>query len=343
VQPVDAASWPSLVCRYADRDHQAAVAYLERIAADRGEHLELVAVRSSGADVALAAVRLKRPPLVGGGIGLVAGGPLVATPTVPDPSAPAVVGHYAHRGVRLHVRPPTLAAVEGWFGAADVPATSGHRSPVFEPYETMVIDLSPGVDVLRQRLSANWRRHLNKAERSNLRIDTPSAADGWRRLRTAYETMVDRKGFDISLTPEFWTAVLDDPRSATDFSSVVVADADTGQDLAGVVLGGSGDLPVYVLGASVVEGHDRRAGYLAQWAAVVAAAGAGHPHYDLGGVDKVGNPGGWQFKDGMRGRHLIASPPLVFSPRGPRGAALSVLEGSVRRLRSRSGSRAGTA
>ncbi len=353
VRSTSLASWPGLAASFVDRDHQSSVAYLERISAERGERLELLVIEDRGEIRGVAPLRVKRLPVVGGGIGVIAGGPLVASRVSETAEAAiaqgagyravldAVVEHCGRRFVRLHVRPPTLAALEGWFGEPDARCCGVDRSVLFDPYATMVLDLSAGTEGLRRGLSANWRRHLNYAERAELGVEEVPAAEGWRRLRALYESMRDRKGFDISLSPDFWTSVLDDPRSEADFRCVVVVDPATGEDLAGVVLGGSGAVPVYVLGASSVAAHDRRAGYLAQWAAVVASVEAGHRYYDLGGVDRASNPGGWQFKNGMRGRELIASPPVVFPPRGPRAPLLALVERQAHRRRDRAIARAG--
>ncbi len=316
---------------YEDREHQTSVPYLVEIARHRGEDLELVEL-DTGSSSALAAVRIRPLPVVGGGVGVVAGGPLVAVRGSTPADRAGWYGHavrvlvdvYADRGIRLHVRAPFLSSIEGWFGAPETPGVALPDSTLFPAYRSMVLDLRQSVEELRAGLSSQWRRHLRSAERNDLEVVSVGAAEGWQRLRPLFESMHDRKGFDLSLTPDFWSTVLDDPRSADDFDAVIVQRNDV--DLAGVILGGSGAVATYVLGGSSSAALEVRAGYLAQFAGVEHARRRGRLYYDLGGVDAVANPGGWQFKNGMRGREIVSPVPFVSGAHGWRGRLAGVAE-----------------
>lgn len=323
--------------RFADRDHQSCACYLRAIAALRGETLVHLAVEHQGEVVAIAAAR---EHLVGrvGGIGVVAGGPLVALPgrdaAVSWTAALAALScDGRRRRVHLHLRAPLTAHVDGWYAEP----SDHHPSPLFEPYRTMVLALDGDAGARRAALSGHWRKHLRVAEDAGLAVDRPPVAEAWARMRPLFEEMLRRKQFDNQMPLEFWDDVLGDPQAEGEFHGLVVHDGT--RDLTATVVGGSGALATQLLAASSDAALALRAGYLATWVAIDDAATRGHRWFDLGGVDRDANPGGWQFKHGLRGREWCTPAPLTVAPRGVTGRLGEWAERQANRLLGRDAGR----
>jgi lipid II:glycine glycyltransferase (peptidoglycan interpeptide bridge formation enzyme) len=89
-----------------------------------------------------------------------------------------------------------------------------------------------------------------------------------------------------------------------------------GQDVGGLVLSSLGRTAVYLFGATNDLGREVKAGYFLQWMAMLYAKDQGLNWYDLAGVDKHANPGGYQFKSQMGGEFVHAAGPYEIWPGG---------------------------
>src|SRR4051812_25032347 len=74
---VDRAEWESSVRQFRDYSYRQSWAYGVKLAMKRGATSEHVAIRCDGETVGLADVRIKKLPLIGGGLAFISGGPLV--------------------------------------------------------------------------------------------------------------------------------------------------------------------------------------------------------------------------------------------------------------------------
>lgn len=323
---IDEITFARLLPSFDDRDHQLSVPYLSAITGHNDEQLDHVVVEYRNEVIAVAAVRTRRLPMLGG-VAVVAGGPVVAVPNRLDMAKHhqlaryALTSAYAEQGIRLHLRAPVLPSIEGWL---DDTESTLQPSPLFDQYHTMVLDLSGSDEQRRAALSPQWRRNLRDSERAELELSQTDIGETWQRLRPMYEEMQDRKHFTTSLSPRFWDDVFAGETADQHFRGVIVHRR--GRDVAGVIMGGDAAVATYLLGATTHAALPVRAGYLAMWAAIGLAKRAGHRFVDLGGVDREENPGGWQFKHGLRGRELSTPPPVVANPRGPRGRLIELAE-----------------
>jgi CelD/BcsL family acetyltransferase involved in cellulose biosynthesis len=70
---------------------------------------------------------------------------------------------------------------------------------------------------------------------------------------------------------------------------------------------------------------------LLYWTAMKAAANAKVTRYDLGGIDPVANPGGYEFKRQIKGE-LVTIPPVGGSALTARGSAALIAARALRRF-----------
>ncbi len=61
-----------------------------------------------------------------------------------------------------------------------------------------------------------------------------------------------------------------------------------------------------------------KASYLLQWHTIQQARQRGCRWYDLGGIDPLGNPGVYHFKQGLGGQDVCAPGPFELRPAGLR-------------------------
>ena len=72
--------------------------------------------------------------------------------------------------------------------------------------------------------------------------------------------------------------------------------------IVGSMIGNTG---IYLLGASNEIGMKTKASYLLQWEMIKWLKQKGCQRYDLGGINKDDNPGGYHFKSGITDQEVI--------------------------------------
>jgi CelD/BcsL family acetyltransferase involved in cellulose biosynthesis len=287
--------------------------------ADRlGACSEHVAIGQAGDVIGLADVRIKRLPLLGYGVAYVNGGPLVrrGASTVRPLRAclEALRREYVQRrGLLLRIQ-PALGAPD--WNAAQQEAFSdlGFAASQRPAYRTLLVSLEQPLEQIRKAFDQKWRNGLNRAERNSLLVRSSSQAAIFEEFCTLYRQLLQRKGFDVDLSADFYAAV-QSRLDGTERFLVGLVDLE-GTPVAGHVASILGDTCVYLLGASNEHGMQSKASYLLQWHTIQAAKMQGCRWYDLGGIDPRGNPGVCHFKQGLGGIDVTAPGPFELPPAG---------------------------
>jgi lipid II:glycine glycyltransferase (peptidoglycan interpeptide bridge formation enzyme) len=108
-----------------------------------------------------------------------------------------------------------------------------------------------------------------------------------------------------------------------------------GRDLAGIVIGTTGQTAIYLFGATADAGRGLRAGYFLTWQGICLSQDRGLNWYDLGGVDFDANPDVARFKDRMNGVKIEAAGPFEARPKGLVWLLVAGLETMRAKLRKR--------
>lgn len=331
VRPVHAADWPALAARFRDFSYEQSAAWSIPAAVRVGAETRFLSIEKDGRVTAATAVRIKRVPGLGRGIAWIASGPLMLPLDGPAPSEAEVAeilvalrAELADRqGHILRLRPSPLnrRAPEDWvriaaragFGPTDRAAT----------YRSFAVDLSKDDDVLMRDLHAKWRGHLRKALKSGLEIEhgKPTERNLAARFRTLYDDVREAKGFGSALAPEFFFDL-----EGSDFEHEILMATLHGGDAAGIVIGASGGISVYLFGATGAAGRPSRAGYLLTWEGIRRARAQGRAWYDLGGVNEAENPDVHHFKARVGGVPFDAPGPFEAKPTGPTARIVERLE-----------------
>ncbi|MCZ6835878.1 MAG: peptidoglycan bridge formation glycyltransferase FemA/FemB family protein [Planctomycetota bacterium] len=336
---LDEKSWSAGARTYRDLSYRQLEAFSRACGDRQNASTESVAVHWNDEQIALANVRVKSIPLIGGGIAYLNGGPLVRRGEDPeleairlDRALQTLVEHYVNdRGLLLRIMP--ALGNEAWNDLhSTIFKTHGFvPSQQTRPYRTMVMDLQRPPDQIRADLNGKWRNCLNASERQTMRIESgtePAMLEIFSHLHSA---MMNIKGFRVDLDATFHTRVQSMLDQADRFE-VSLAWAN-GEPIAGHVASHLGDTCVYLLGATTEIGRTQKAAYRLQWHAIQRAIQRGVKTYDLGGIDATGNPGVYRFKRGMGGAEIEGAGPCEYRPRAFRRFTTAGAEHAHKALR----------
>jgi GNAT acetyltransferase-like protein len=312
IEPVSQARWRELAPSFRDYSYRQLWAFGVECAARFGATSEHVAITDGGRLLGLADIRIKRLPLVGGGIAYMTGAPMVRE-GAGDPERlrsclAALVEEYAdRRGLVLRVLPPLGSSAWNSEQARVFEQCGFVLTRRAEAYRTMVVDLERPLDDVRKSFAQKWRNGLNRAEKNALAIRAGLSSELFAEFCGLFTETVERKQFRVTLDAGFYARVQTELSKSERFL-ISVADHE-GRAVAGHVASLVGDTCVYLLGASSEAAMQLKASYLLQWHVIRSAHERHMRCYDLGGIDPEGNPGVYHFKEGMGGADLSTPGP----------------------------------
>lgn len=337
VERLDADAWHGIVGRFDDLSLFQTLPYAQcRWPRSEVSHLVL---RRDDEIVAAAQVRITRLPLLGG-IAYVRWGPLWRVRgRSPDLAVLREVlrairqEFVVRRGLLVRILPREVETDEVLRAFQEAGFRAGPSADT-----TLILDITPPLQTLRAGLDPRWRHNLKHAEGGALVFTEGTDPALFDRFAPIHSEMSDRKRLvdlgDVAvhrriqeLLPAEWRM------------RVVLCSERDGTDVAGAITSALGDTALAVLWATNPRGRDLRGSFALQWRVLDALRAHGCRGYDLGGVDKVANPGGYRFKSGLsarNGREARFFGPLELSARPVLpwllGAILSLRTAS-RRLR----------
>ncbi|MCA9414365.1 MAG: peptidoglycan bridge formation glycyltransferase FemA/FemB family protein, partial [Candidatus Omnitrophica bacterium] len=296
-------------------------------------------VMDGNTTVGMANIRIKKVPILGGGLAFISFGPLFRRYTDLDfVNLTKILDvlkeeYILKRGFLLRIQ-PSFTGVEDFeelcdaFKSQGFELTRAHRN-----YRTVCVDLSPPMESLRESFKRRWRRHLSQAEREDIKIEVRSGSTALDDFANLHEEFVDRKGFRTDLDARFYSRV-QKLSPETDRFEVLLAHV-SGKMAGGIVVSLLGDVMVYLLGGRNEFGTRTRASYLLHWKAIEMAKARGIRWYDLGGIDPENNRGVYTFKSGLGGSEIAVPGPFEIKMKRYREEVIRFFEKAYRsKLRS---------
>ena len=339
IRIIDRTEWLRLAPSFRDYNYRQlwdfGVACARRVNA-ASEH---VVIEEDEEAVGLADVRVKRVPLVGGGIAYITGGPLVRRNGDEDGSRlreclNVLIEEYVRRqGLLLRIQ-PTIGCE----------SCNAERESMFldcglsistrvKPYRTLLLDLSPSLDDLRKNLSQKWRNNLKRAEAGTNSLGNDYSVESLMRFYDLYKVFRERKKFDVDLDPAFFVEV-QGLLPESERMRVALCEGE-GVLISGHVSSLLGDTAVNLFRANTKAALASRVSYLIQWDGIRYAHEKGFRWYDLGGIDPEGNLGVYSFKKGMGGVDVTAPGPFEYCPNGFKRKIVTVGEWMYKTFRRR--------
>ncbi len=193
-----------------------------------------------------------------------------------------------------------------------------HPTSTVQPLRTIIVDLSPGEEVLLAQMKEKWRYNVRLAGRKGVTIraaQTPDDVHSWYRL---LQTTGERDTFGIH-TPDYYLNAWNifAPRNEARLFLAEYA----GQLLAGIFVGLFARQAIYLYGASSNEQRQLMPNYLLQWEAMRWAKQQGARSYDLWGIpatdaEDEAMAGVYRFKRGWGGRvvQFIGCYEAIYNP-----------------------------
>lgn len=281
---------------------------------------EHIVIQDNQDILGIADVRIKRIPIIGGGIGYINGGPLVRKGNEDDNERLkacliALVQYYVmEQGLLLRIR--ACLGPNTW---------NARQKKVFEecgfsiakslkPYRTFLLNLDPPLEELRKNLAKKWRYNLKKAEKNIHTIESNSTVESFEHFTKLYKPFRMKKQFNVDLGPDFFKEVQKLIPESERFR-VALCEQD-GELVSGHVSSQLGDTAVNLFRANAKGALSNRVSYRIQWDGVRNACENGFRFYDLGGIDPESNPGVYSFKKGMGGQDVTVPGPFEYYPNG---------------------------
>lgn len=340
LESAEVRQWPRITREFLDHSYQQTLPYTRAMACRHGATNESVAIVESGRIIGAANVRIRKLPIVGGGLAYIAAGPLTRRGEHDDRRNLATClevlrDEYVHRR-RMTLRvlgplgppqsyDPTIEAFES------AGMTRAHERA--RGYRTFILSLAKTEDELRANCSKYWRRNLRRGEKREFEIVTGSEQHLLESVADLQGDLIERKALRLNLDAAFY-ARLQQSLSSQEQLWATLLRLD-GNDVAGMIVSMLGDTCVPLVLATSRVGLREYAAYRLQWESIITAKRCGCECYDLGGIDKDDNKSVFDFKSGLRGVEIQAPGPFETRSRGLRGALLPTLETAYRRVHAR--------
>ena len=319
IEDVDPRRWSALTGSFPAHNYESSVVYAQAMAARSKSVARFMTVHSGRELIGGAAVRIRKIPFLGRGVAYISGGPFVScneAGLLEFGRLAAVASAIRHRLVERErnvlllraaaIREERIEHFDSSFASMGFLKSSHVRS-----YRTIMIDLTIEDKQLRAGLHSKWRNCLNLAGRSGLSVESGSSRELAGRFLPIFHAMQDSKEFSVKMTPEFFFNL-----DMQNTGAVIFIARKDGRDVGGHVLSLLGNTAVYLFGATNEAGRDAKSGYQLQWSAMMLAKQRGFAWYDLGGIDRQSNPGGFQFKNRMGGTVFQSPGPYQCLPEG---------------------------
>jgi hypothetical protein len=329
IRQVDREAWLCLAPVFSDYNYRQAWDFGAACAVRVGATSEHMAIECPGQKiVGLADVRIRKPPLLGGGIAYINGGPLVRNEDLNEDTAfpvviQALIEEYViRRKLLLRIAPPIVGD----------PKKNGLEKALLQmgftempqKKKTIFLDLSQDVISIRKNFHQKWRSRLGKSEKNGLTVRTGQDASVFHDFIPLYNELINEKNFFVDLDVQFYANVQECAADGDKFF-IMLAEHE-GSTVAGHVSSILGNTCVTLLRAVNNIGRNLNAAYLLHWNTIQLAKAAGCQWYDLGGIDPEGNPGVYEFKSRMGGQEITIPGPYQIKPTGHRAILVPLAE-----------------
>lgn len=166
---------------------------------------------------------------------------------------------------------------------------------------TILFDLIPSLETLRQGISRNWRRNLKRDEEADLEFIEGSDDNLIDGIESIYREMVSRKAFSASESIGRLRQIQD--KLPDDLKLKIMLCKSKGEICAGLAWSAIGDTGIELIAATSNAGTRLGGSHLLRWKAVESLKQQGVVLYNLNGINPAKNSGTYRFKKDLAGSH----------------------------------------
>jgi lipid II:glycine glycyltransferase (peptidoglycan interpeptide bridge formation enzyme) len=267
---------------------------------DNTSHLVL---KKDGRTVALAQVRVLKIPFINIGIAYVRWGPVWRRSTEADED----VFRQAVRALRNEFtckRRLVLRLFPALFDD-DLPFYSTIlKEEEFSILQisasrTILMDLNPSLEGLREGMMPHWKRELKVAERKQLEVIEGDQDELFEAFIEVYKEMVSRKQFVEPNDINHFRLIQASLPKELKMRIMLCKSAD--EICSGLICSAIGNTAIYLFGATSNSGMKSRGSYLLHWKLLETLKQQRIATYNLNGINPVRNPGTYKFKRDLAG------------------------------------------
>lgn len=269
-----------------------------------GKQLSHLVLKKDGGIVSLAQARVVGFPLFRIGIAYINWGPMwkirkenVNTLHLRNMIRGLYAEYAIRRGYLLRILPKIIESKENSIIRSIFEEENYSWSP--DPVETVIIDLSPSLEQLRQNLHRSWRRSLKDAEEHKLNFMEGSDDIVCAMLLEVAKEMKDRKGYFGSDQEELIAVHRDLPDTLKLKISVCLLES---EPIAALGWARVGSVGIPLVAGTGDKALKLRASFLLWWKMVKYYKESGFHSLDTAAVKLDRNPGGYFFKTGLAGK-----------------------------------------
>lgn len=175
----------------------------------------------------------------------------------------------------------------------------GYKCGSNHGYQTVLVDISKGLDVLRKNLNPKWRNKLNKSEKHGLDVV-------WGDKGAYFSWLIQKYTEDKALRKYDGPAPKSIAALAYQFSRgqnmLIGAALLEGEPIAAILIFNHGASATYQIGYTSEVGRKKCAHHLLLWTAMAQLKERNINDFDLGGVNDESAKGVKTFKEGLGGQ-----------------------------------------
>lgn len=334
VTTINESEWNQLSSQFSDSNYRQQWSYAQAAALHVGARFEAVSITVDKKVVGLAIVRIKTVgPL---GFAYINGGPLCKRGNSLDElilrkCINALTEKFVdERKYCLRINSPIGTEQENQVRTKALRESAAEINSSRPTYHTILKKLL-SVDDLRASLNKKWRSELSRSEKTVLRIERSKGLTAFDEFSGLFKELIVNKKFTVDHDVNFYRSI---QQQAVAERKYIIHLAYLNDELvAGHIGDYSGDTVVYLLGASSKQGRRVRAAYQVHYLIMQYAFCKGFVYYDLGGVNKTDNPGGYRFKSRFNGIEVSAAGPYEIYPSHSHKIMLKLAERAANTLR----------
>ena len=259
-----------------------------------------------GTPVGAVQARILMLPVLGRGLAFIRWGPMWRPRTEePNPEnlrscLRAIFQEYVVRRKLLVRIIPALYEDDGAVLGSVFLQEGFHRTAGKTRRRTLIMDLRPSMEEIRDNLHVKWRAHLKRAMKKDQQVIIGQTDDLFVRFESIYSAMRQRKGF-VTFTDFQAFRRLQGPLAPAEKPLVVLCGA--GSDYySGAIVSALGEVGLYLFGATNGHGLENNGSYPVQWRAIEWLKEQGCREYDLNGINPEVNPTTYMYKSRLAGK-----------------------------------------
>lgn len=302
---VEESTWYDLLWQFNDSSIYQTWAYGKVRWGD--ENVQRCVVKDEGEVIAIAQIYIRRLKYIDMGIAYIPWGPLWRKRESPfnldnlKCILRALVQKYSmsNRFI-LRIRPNELHCQNSRIVEEQILKMGFKKSRNSNLYRTLLLDITPPLEKLRENLNQKWRNQLKKAEKSGIEVIEGTDDEMYTSFLSLQREMQERKKYTPGVDYAAFQKIQEELPQGS--KMMIMLGRYEGSAICASIASALGNTGIYLLGATATSGLKCNGSNLLQWKMIQYLKESQMSFYDLGGINPRTNPGVYNFKKRLAGK-----------------------------------------